>query len=215
MADLHEQRAVVKLFPVMEKCGGDGRDAADSLQRSCSKQNASVRMVFPFQTRRNDDSRSTSFRSCFFDVRGIVHSEFVPPGQTVNQSFYLEVLRRLRHDLRKKRPELWQTGDWFFHHDNAPVHTALSVHQFLTKNGMTPVTHPPYLPDLAPCDFFLFPRMKKFLKGKRFPDVAEVKQKTAEALKGIKIDEFKNCFEQWKKRLDKCIASNGEYFEGD
>ena len=43
----------------------------------------------------------------------------------------------------------------------------------------------------------------------------EVKQKTAEALKGIKIDKFKNCFEQWNKHLDRCIASNGEYFEGD
>ncbi|PNF22071.1 hypothetical protein B7P43_G09295 [Cryptotermes secundus] len=61
---------------------------------------------------------------------------------------------------------LWQSGDWFFHHDNAPAHTALSVRQFLTKNGMTPVSHPPYSPDLAPCDFFLFPRMKRDMKGK-------------------------------------------------
>ena len=63
--------------------------------------------------------------------------------------------------------------------------------------------------------------MKKVLKGKCFADVKEVKkqnpnkQKMAEALKGIKIDEFKNCFEQWKKHLGRCIASNGEYFEGD
>ena len=58
--------------------------------------------------------------------------------------------------------------------------------------------------------------MKKVLKGKHFADVEEVKQKkTAEALKGIKINEFKNYFEQWKKCLDRCIASNGEYFEGD
>ena len=56
---------------------------------------------------------------------------------------------------------------------------------------------------------------EKVLKGKCFANVEELKQKTAEALKGIKIDEFKNCFEQWKKHLDNCIASNGEYFEGD
>ena len=43
----------------------------------------------------------------------------------------------------------------------------------------------------------------------------KVKQKTAEALKGIKINEFKNCFDHLKKHLDKCIASNGKYFEGD
>ena len=57
--------------------------------------------------------------------------------------------------------------------------------------------------------------MKKVLKGKCFTDVEEVKPKMAEALKGVKIDEFKNCFEQWKKHLNRCIASDREYFEGD
>ena len=57
--------------------------------------------------------------------------------------------------------------------------------------------------------------MKNVLKGQCFDNVEEVKQKMAEALKGIKIDEFRIFFEQWKKHLDRCIASNGEYFEGD
>ena len=59
--------------------------------------------------------------------------------------------------------------------------------------------------------------MKEVLKGKRFADVEEVKQKAVEALKGIKIEKLRNCFEQWKKRLTWRIASNGEnrYFEGD
>ena len=64
-------------------------------------------------------------------------------------------------------------------------------------------------------DFILFPRMKKVLKGKCFADVEEMKQEMAEALKGIKIKEFKNWFEQWKKCLSRCIVSNGEYFEDD
>ena len=73
---------------------------------------------------------------------------------------------------------------------SAPAHTALSVQQFLTKNSMTPVPHPPYSPDLTLRDFFLFPWMRNVLKGKHFADVEEMKQKAAEALKGIKIDEF-------------------------
>ena len=75
--------------------------------------------------------------------------------------------------------------------------------------------HPPYSPNLIPCDFFMFPWMKKVLKEKHFANVEQVKQKMAEALKGIKIKEFKNCFEQWKNGLSRCIASNGQYFEGD
>ena len=66
--------------------------------------------------------------------------------------------------------------------------------------------------------------MKKLLKGKCFADVKQVKEKqtnknitknTAETLKSIKINEFKNYCEQWKKWLNRCIAPNGQYFEGD
>ncbi|KYN38445.1 hypothetical protein ALC56_07183, partial [Trachymyrmex septentrionalis] len=66
-----------------------------------------------------------------------------------------------------------------------------------------------------PCDFFLFPKFKRNMKGKRFATVEEVKQKSLEGLKDIPMSEFKNCFEQWKNRLEKCVVVNGEYFEGD
>jgi len=151
----------------------------------------------------------------FFDVRGIVHWEFIPSGQTVNQEFYLEVLRRLRENVRRKCPELWRLGDWFLHHDNAPAHTGVSVTQYLASLGWTIVPHPPYSPDPVPYDFFLFPTMKKTLKGKRFATVEEVKTASQEALNIIKLQQFKRCFTQWEKRLDKCVASNGEYFEED
>ena len=73
---------------------------------------------------------------------------------------------------------------------STPAHTVLTVWQFLAKNGMTPVPHPPCSPHLTSSDFLLFPRMKKVLKGKRFADGEAVKQKTAETLKGIKSDEL-------------------------
>ena len=57
--------------------------------------------------------------------------------------------------------------------------------------------------------------MKRDLKGKLFQDVEEVRGETTEALKAITLQEFQNCFEQWKKRWDKYIDSQGEYIEGD
>ena len=69
----------------------------------------------------------------------------------------------------------------------------LSVQQFLTPNSMTPMPHTPYSPDFTWVTF-LVSQMQKALKGKQFVDVEEVKQKTA-ALKGIKIEEFKDRFE--------------------
>ena len=70
---------------------------------------------------------------------------------------------------------------------------------------MTPV--PPAPPISLSSDFFLFPWLKKGLTGKRFADGEEVKQKTAETQKGIKINKVKHCFEQWEKRLNGCTAS--------
>jgi hypothetical protein len=53
------------------------------------------------------------------------------------------------------------------------------------------------------------------LNGKCFADVEEVKKKTTEALKCITLQEFQDCFEKWTTRLDRCVASDGQYFEGD
>jgi len=80
---------------------------------------------------------------CFFDIKGLVHFEFIQHGQTVNQQFYLEVFKRLRDAVQRKRPKLWRSDEWLLYHDNAPTHTALSVRQFLTKNGMTAASHSP------------------------------------------------------------------------
>ena len=65
---------------------------------------------------------------------------------------------------------------------------------------MTGKTHPPCSPDLSPCDFFLFPRMKSQMKGKRFADVSEVKKKTLEVLNNIITEEIQKCFQQWDNR---------------
>ena len=96
-----------------------------------------------------------------------------------------------------------------------PAPTGLSVQQILTHNSMTPMLHPPCSPSVTPSDFFLFPWMKKVLKKEGFADVEEVKKENGRSIKGIKIDDFKNCFEQLKKSLDRYIASSGQYFEGD
>jgi hypothetical protein len=82
----------------------------------------------------------------YFDIKGIVHFEFIPQGQTVNQAYYLELLKRLREAVRRKRPELWPI-DWILHYDNAPAHKALSVKQLLAKKSVTEMEHAPPSPN--------------------------------------------------------------------
>lgn len=75
--------------------------------------------------------------------------------------------------------------------------------------------HPPYSPDLAPCDFFLFPKIKSSLKGTHFQTVDDVKMKTAELLKGLTENDWQHCFQEWQRRMQQCIDAEGSYFEGD
>jgi len=99
----------------------------------------------------------------FFDWKGIVQHEFVPCDQMVNKQFYQDVLVRLRDSVRRKRPELWENQTWTLHHDNAPAHMLLLICSYLAKHQISVVSHPPYSPDLAPADFFLFPKLKNTL----------------------------------------------------
>ncbi|UYV76948.1 hypothetical protein LAZ67_14002538 [Cordylochernes scorpioides] len=74
---------------------------------------------------------------------------------------------------------------------------------------------PPYSPDLAPCDFFLFPKLKRPMKGRRYATLDEIKTASKEELKKNFFYDFLKCFEDWKNRWHKCIISHGDYFEGD
>jgi len=151
---------------------------------------------------------------CFFDHKRIVHYEFIAQGHTINQQCYLEVLTRLWESVRRKRQGLWP-DKWIRHHDNAPAHDALRYHEFLAKNSITKMDHQPYSPDLAPCDFWLFPKLKNALKGQRFADFSDIQCNVKTLLQGIPENNFQDCFQQWHHHLTKCIASQGEYFEGD
>ena len=104
----------------------------------------------------------------FYDSEDVVHYEFLPQGRTVNKEYYLEVMQRLREDVRKKRPDAWRENRWILQHDNAPSHSSFLFHDFLAKNATTVLPQPSYSPDLATADFFLFPKLKSTLKGRRF-----------------------------------------------
>ena len=158
---------------------------------------------------RQSRSKIKVMLTVFFDYRGVVHYEFLPTGQTVNKEYYLSVMRRLREAIRLKRPDLWSMGNWFLHHDNAPAHTALIVREHFAKNSTNIVPQPPYSPDLAPCDFWLFSKLKRPLRGHRFESIDEIKRESKRELLAIPESAFAACFKDWEKRWNKCIASGG------
>ena len=151
--------------------------------------------------------RGLTIKFANVELRGIVPYEFVPTGQTDNQVYYLEMLKRLLEKVRRKRPELFANNSWILHHENAPAHTALSVREFLATKQITVLEHPAYSPDLAPSDFFIFPKIKEILKGRHFDDIDDIRSNTMAALKAIPKHQFQNCFEGWTRRWHPCVAS--------
>jgi hypothetical protein len=80
----------------------------------------------------------------FFDIKGIVHFEFIPLGRTVNQAYYVEISKRLCEAVRRQRLE-FRPNNWILHHNYVPAHKAI-----------TEIEHPPCSLGLAPNDFWLF-----------------------------------------------------------
>ena len=73
------------------------------------------------------------------------------------------------------------------------------------------VSHPPYNPDLAPCDFWLFPK----LRGCRYETIEEMKEAVTKVIDTLTQEDFDGSFENLLERYNKCIAAGGDYFEGD
>lgn len=158
-------------------------------------------------------SRIKTMLITFYDSKGIVHKEFVPEGQSVNGEYYLGVLHRLWSRILRVRTEYPVEKQLFLLHDNAPPHRSLKVREFLNKKQICVINHPPYSPDLSPCDYFLFPKLKIAMKGSFHEDVAAIQASVTQVLKDIPKDEFKKSMLALVNRARRCIDCNGTYFE--
>ena len=94
-----------------------------------------------------------------------------------------------------------------------PAHTSHFVQQVLARNVTAQLQQPPYSPDPASYDFFLFPRLKKVLKGHRFESMEDIKLNSMKTLLDIPKMEFAKCFQQWQQCWAKCVAAEGNNVE--
>ena len=124
-------------------------------------------------------------------------------------------MRKLREAIRQKLPDLWKNKNWLLHHYKAPAHTSLLAREFLAKNNTLVMPQPTYSPDLAACDFFLFPKLKRPMKGRRYTTIEGIKTTSKEELNKITKNDFLKCFDDWQKRWHKRVISGGDYFEGE
>ena len=92
-----------------------------------------------------------------------------------------------------------------------PVHNSILVTDYLTEMGIKTVFHPPYSPDLGPCDFWLFPK----LRGCRYKTIEEMKEAVTKVIDTLTQEDFHGAFQKLLEQYNTCIAAGGDYFEGD
>ncbi|GFW62784.1 mariner Mos1 transposase [Trichonephila clavipes] len=100
------------------------------------------------------------------DIKGPVYYELLKQGNTINADLYCNQLDELNAAIKGKRPALASRKEIVFHHENAPTHTAMVTQQNLNVLGGEVLGHPPYSPDIAPSDYYLFRSLQNYLTGK-------------------------------------------------
>ena len=162
---------------------------------------------------RREKSKVKTHLICFYDSKEIIHKEFVPQGQVINEPYYLGVMKRLLSRIRRVGPQYRENGSWRLLHNNAPAHRSTLITDFLTKSHILTVNDSPYSPDLALCDFFLFGQLHLAMKGKRHADIETIQKASTAILNNIPTERLKNSFDMLINHAKRCIDAQGDYFE--
>ena len=121
--------------------------------------------------------------------------------------YYVEALREFRRRFLGKRPALFKYGQWHFHQDNTPDHNSILVADYMTIKTV----HSPYSADLAPWDFWLFPK----LRSCRYETIEEMKEAVTKVIDTLTQGDFHGALKKLLERYNNFIAAGGDYFAGD
>ncbi|XP_053212265.1 histone-lysine N-methyltransferase SETMAR-like [Panonychus citri] len=158
--------------------------------------------------RSTSDKRDPKIMACvFWSADGIITTFWLPQGTTVNAELYRSQLKEVDPLVRRARGK-----KPLFLQDNARPHKAKDTMEFIKELGWFAIEHPPYSPDLAPSDYFLFKNLKQFLRGKRYPSVEAVKTAVTEFFYSKPPSWFRAGLEALPSRWQKCIDPEGNYF---
>lgn len=151
--------------------------------------------------------------SFFWDHKGIILKEPVPVGVTITKTYYANILaNELHQEIKRQRRGLVSAGV-ILHHDNAPAHTSHLVSFTIHNLQYELLRHPAYSPDLAPSDYFLFPLLKDYLKGRHYNDRSSLGSSIHQCLNSVSRDDFTAAIQKLPERWRRCISVEGRYFE--
>ena len=146
----------------------------------------------------------------FWDAERIVLIDYLKHGSTITGTYYANPIGKCRVALKEKRRGKLRR-DVLFHQDNAPAHTSSQARTSIRNVGFELLHHSPYSPDLAPSDFYLFPKLKKFTKGRKFAADEDVIYTASGWLEDQDQEFFYNGMQALEKLWTKCIYVGRDY----
>jgi len=148
----------------------------------------------------------------FWSFTGFFFVTALPPGQTYNSEYVATTLvPQLEAKREETRPAIG-LGGTKLHWDNARPHIAESTKMLLQSKGVHILPHPPYSPDLAPSDFYLFGMIKNRIRGRHFTTSDEIVTEIREIFEGISKTELQRVYNTWLRRLEWVIENHGGYY---
>ena len=148
----------------------------------------------------------------FWDAKGVIVLDILPKRSTITGVYYANLLDQLRTAIRGKRRGKLSKGV-LLQQDNATVHTCKVAMDAVERNGYELIPHPAYSPDLAPSDFFLFPNLKKDMRGLHFRSDEDVVTAVEEWVNRKDPDFFISGLMAVEHLWSKCITLEGNYIE--
>lgn len=149
--------------------------------------------------------------SIFFRSTGPVLVHAVDTGKTIDRYYYIdELLEPVIREIKLDRPKSGVHGMKLLH-DNARPHENKDVLNYLKDQGLALLPHPPYSPDLAPCDYWINDYIKRELEDQ--DDEDSLFQAVTKIVFDIPRKEYKKTFDKLLVRMELCIKNKGEYFE--
>lgn len=145
----------------------------------------------------------------WWNYAGIVHWELLPRNTTVTADVYIQQLDRLNQALQQKHPKIDKVE---FLHDNAPAHRSKQTSQKLLELGWTVLNHPPYSPDLAPSDYYLFRSLQNHIADMKFDDDEQVKIMLTNFFESKQASFFERGINKLVERWQWVIEHNGDYY---
>ena len=145
-------------------------------------------------------------------VNGIYLIDALPEKASFNSSYFIS---NIITPLKLKKKSIWSESDkrkiWL-HLDNCRVHNSVESLKETEAAGFKRTPHPPYSPDIAPSDFFLFGYTKQELKGHCFTDRHELFEAICEIIYKISKEKREEVFDAWMRRCEYVINHKGEYY---